>query len=279
MRRGYNGVKFYGSTDLSCGYFLEKAEAILQAFSLDEKYVDINRVIELFNIKQFFDCNIRLKKWEDNDFEYYRNITENFIKIVATFFAGISNENFVKYVKEADDNYLDNFWFLNEKHIRYILEQKNIVYHFGQAITECMMESTNSAELLIFQFLQTSRAQQSKLTELWFPQELDEDMKEQLLKQYINSPNANPNFLKLIATARSTSQLRLQDKTKLTAKKDIIISWNPISQKIAVSNTVQTFLFLKHKKKKFFVVLIVKMKCLYLTVQNGLKIIKITQLY
>ena len=52
------GVKFYGESDLSNGLQLQEAEKIIVSFNGDDAFDDINKVLELYNIKQFFDKGI-----------------------------------------------------------------------------------------------------------------------------------------------------------------------------------------------------------------------------
>ena len=237
MQRSYDGVKFYNAADLSCGHSLEKAETILQAFSLSDEISDVNRVIELFNIKEFFDRDLRLKKWTDADFEHYKSITKKFDQIIAVFFSSLNDDNFLQRLEEVDFNYIDDFWFLISRFKVYVrisveaftkaieqpdfylhplLKQKDIVYYYGQAITDHILKSSDSAELLMTQFLEVSKESKSSL---WFPKELSGELKEKVILDYIRSEEANPNYLALIAGSQSSSELPLHDKTRLEARK------------------------------------------------------------
>ncbi|MEA4934814.1 MAG: hypothetical protein VB071_14715, partial [Lawsonibacter sp.] len=239
MQRGYNGVKFYTAADLSSGYSLEKSELILREFHSENKLplLNINYVIELFNIKKFFDHNLRLKRWSDADYEHYKNLTKEFDRIIAIFFSGFNDNNFMERMEEVDNNYLDDVWFLisrfkvyeriseeaflkildqSNSHLYSLLKQKDIVCYYGQAIANHMLKSHNSAELLMSQFLEAS--EKSKET-LWFPKELTGKHKEKIILDYIRSEETNPNYLALIAGSQSSSDLPLLDKTRLEARK------------------------------------------------------------
>lgn len=237
MHQIYDGVKFYNNADLCCGYSLEKAETILQAFCLADEFSDINRVIELFNIKLFFDQGLRLKKWTDADFEHYKRITKEFDRIIAVFFSRLDNDSFLKRLEEVAVNYIDDFWFLISSfkvyeriskdafinaieqenfNIHPLLKQKDVVYYYGQAIANHISKSSDIAELLMARFLEVST--ESKNT-LWFPKELSGELKEKVILDYIRSEEANPNYLALIAGSQSTPDLPLHDKTRLEARK------------------------------------------------------------
>lgn len=62
----HNRVEFYSIDDLAAGHQLSKGEHILNN-DLLHNYTDINDVIELYNIKKFFDYELRLNKWSDEE--------------------------------------------------------------------------------------------------------------------------------------------------------------------------------------------------------------------
>ena len=237
MQQGYNGVKFYSAADLSCGYSLEKSETILQALCIADEFLDINQIIELFNIKKFFDCNLRLKRWTDADFEHYRNIAKKFELRIASFFAHFNGVNFLHRLEEVDFEYIDDFWLLVNRLKVYerisedtfkkaieqpdfylfpLLKQKDIVCYYDQVIANHMLRSSDSAELIMAQFLE---ARQESRDTLWFPKKLTGELRENIILEYIRSDKANPNYLALIAGSRSTPEMPLHDKTRLEARK------------------------------------------------------------
>ena len=237
MRQRYNGVKFYSTTDLSCGYSLEKAETVFRTLHWKNESLDINHVIELFNIKQLFENNLRLNKWTDDDYDRYKSTTKDFDRIIAIFFANLNSSNFMPNFQDVSVEYIDDFWYLfsrfkvyerisNEDFAQAIdlpdvrifsfLKQKDIVNYYGQTIAVFMVQSVQSAELLMSQFLEAHQA--SHVTH-WFPKELTGKQKEEILLDYIRSGKANPNYLELIAKSQSTIELPLHDKTRLEAQK------------------------------------------------------------
>jgi len=235
MRSDYYGVKFYSVTDMSCGVSLEAAEKIIKSYN-HEECIEISKVIELYNIKLFFDNNLRLLRWEESEYDSYKNIVDGFTRTIATFFSGVNDDNFIKHYDDANAKYISDFWLLvdhykvynrittsiisdllnkSDFHLRHLLECKNVVYHYGQTIADFMLASKVSAELLISQFLSAKRDLESNL---YFPKELSGEQMEEILLSYIGSNTHNPNYLKLIAESQSSQQLPLQDKTKLLAK-------------------------------------------------------------
>ena len=58
-------VKFYGPTDMASGYELRKAENVIESFNAATEYTDVNRVIELYNIKLYFDNKMYIQSWDE----------------------------------------------------------------------------------------------------------------------------------------------------------------------------------------------------------------------
>lgn len=56
MRPDYDGVKFYGKGDMANSIQLEKADAIIFSFDKNSEYIDINAVLELYNIQQLYNA-------------------------------------------------------------------------------------------------------------------------------------------------------------------------------------------------------------------------------
>lgn len=61
----YNGVKYYSDNDMSIGWYLEKAEEVINLFDENNSHDDINTILELYNISLLFDSQGRLNTWED----------------------------------------------------------------------------------------------------------------------------------------------------------------------------------------------------------------------
>ena len=68
----FEGVKFYSVHDLSVASSLAQAEGILDLFSEHDDITDINQIIELHNIKVFFENDLRLLRWSDEKDTTYK---------------------------------------------------------------------------------------------------------------------------------------------------------------------------------------------------------------
>lgn len=86
MRPDYDGIKYYGKNDMSIGWALEDSEEKLQAFSSESTVENVNEAIELFNIAQLLDTEVRLRKWDEDTYNEYKVKSPLLMKLCAKFF-------------------------------------------------------------------------------------------------------------------------------------------------------------------------------------------------
>lgn len=235
MRPDYDGIKCYGKNDMSIGWELEDSEEKLQGFSSETKVENVNEAIELFNIAQLLDTEVRLRKWDENTYNRYKAKSPLLMKLCAKFFREISSGNFIQIEEGVCISYLEDFWMLIEKFKVYerinkdtfkrfleendptlwvILKHKRIVDFFGQELSSVLRVSEQTAELIAHNFLEAGEK-----IRYYFPKELLPSEYEEILKKYVESENPNPNYLHLIMIYNSTKECPVSDKLKLSAKK------------------------------------------------------------
>ena len=233
MKRDLNRIVFYSKQDLSGIRHLQNAEPIIEKFNSKNNY-EINDIIELYQIKLYFDNELYLKVWSSETKEKYIKIVDSFWDTITSFFIKINNDNVTSYFDKIDYQYYDSFWTLLSQlsiykrissesieeilknirfYIRQLLKQKNIVNHFSKTIKEYLINSTESAELLLSQFEEEHFSERPKL---FFPNSLKDSDKESIIINYLNSPNANLNYVRLVVKSRT---IKISDKTKLKAKR------------------------------------------------------------
>lgn len=234
MKRDLNRVVFYSKRDLSSDKNLQNAESIIESFSSSKIY-EINDILELYQIKLYFDNELHRPTWCKETKEKYIKIVDTFWDKITSFFITISGEYIVTYYDTIDYQYYDSFWSLisqlniykkilpnnlkeitsnNRFHIRQLLKQRNLVNHFSSIIKTYIMDSTESAELLLSQFEEDHVL--SDKPKLFFPSTIKDSDKETMILKYLDSPDANLNYVKLVINSRT---LKLSDKTKLKAKR------------------------------------------------------------
>ena len=104
-------VHYFSPSDMSSYYNLQKAAQVIESFTEDKVYSDINDVIELYHIRQFVDNGIVLKDWSKD----FIAKTNGFKKIVVNYFNSISPDKIVEAYTTVDFEYKETFWKIIDK--------------------------------------------------------------------------------------------------------------------------------------------------------------------
>ena len=230
-------VKYYSTNDLSAGFYLKRIEDIICNFVVEKKRVDINEIIELYNIQQFFHNRIYSIHWTKQQLNDYSEIVSDFSKVIGKFFSGINIDTIESMFDTIYYDYRNDFWKLIEKYKVYdkisveqfrkiisnkhfilndVLKCKNIVKKFSGEIITYMEKNPFCAEIILSYYLEKH---DRNIESLYFPVELSNEKKTSILDKYVASNSSNINYLKLIFESNSTNNLRLPDRLKLKAKR------------------------------------------------------------
>ena len=231
-------VKFYSANDWSCGFYLGKAQIVIEKHAKGITTQNISDIIELYNVRKFFDNKIHLTTWTKKDIDYYEDITNSFIEIIANHFNALTDDSFIPTFRNVDRKYREDFWELVDKYkvyenissanmsdilkefpqvLQHILQYKKLTNHFGSVIRDTMLSCSGSATLLLDEY---EMKHISARKQLYFPKDLTVSDKEQILCNYIDSENPNLNYLSLIKNIQSNKdKLKASPQTLLKAKK------------------------------------------------------------
>lgn len=230
-------VKYYSTNDLSAGFYLKRIEDIICNFVVEKKRVDINEIIELYNIQQFFHNRIYSIHWTKQQLNDYSEIVSDFSRVIGEFFSVINIDTIESMFDTIYYDYRNDFWKLIEKYKVYdkisveqfrkiilnkhfilndVLKCKNIVKKFSGEIITYMEKNPFCAEIILSYYLEKH---DRNIESLYFPVKLSNEKKTLILDKYIASNSSNINYLKLIFESNSTNNLRLPDRLKLKAKR------------------------------------------------------------
>lgn len=230
-------VQYYSVNDLAIGYDIENMEKVIMNFNYDKKYDNINDVIEIYNIKKYIDQGIYPSFWLPEDLKKSKDISKQYMKIVGKFCGTISNQNIENLFDSVEIEYKSNFWeiinnfkvykkisndklydLLNKSKgiIHSLLEYKELVDYYGEVIRDELMSEDSYAKLILNKYEVQHNHNNYKM---YLPNELNIEDKEQMIINYINSPNPNLNYLEVIVNINSTDNLRISDRTRLNAKR------------------------------------------------------------
>lgn len=108
-------VKFYSVKDLSIGFDTERIETLISNFVLEAKRTDINEIIELYNVQQFFKNKIYSEYWDKDKLEDYIKVVNSFKSVIGKYFSEININKLEKIIETINYNYRDDFWkIINE---------------------------------------------------------------------------------------------------------------------------------------------------------------------
>lgn len=234
---GVDRVKFYDAHDLAAGYEMRKIDSVLRDNLNGIDGTDVNQIIELYNIKEYIDCGLTLSEWDTQQIDDYRHYCETTIPaLIGRYFSAITDQNILDQYTMIETEYYMDFWTLFQKYKLYrkiapivfknlienehtclwhILSQRDIVIAYGVEIAKYMCLNKQHAELLLDEFFK----KRERNNQLYFPDQLTVEDREKLISEYIDLPEANPNYLLLVYQSESIpNKLPISDRIKMRAK-------------------------------------------------------------
>jgi len=231
-----NRVVFYSKEDLSKGHNLNLAEPILRNFD-SKKQFNLNDIIELYNIKLYFDNELFLSTWSKKDINEFKETIKEIWDVIRRYWININGNNIIELINNLEIGSHTTFWLLIEKFenykkisektfcdilnndnigIREILYRKKIVNYFDKVIREYLLEFVKSAELLLSQY---EEKHDENYSNLHFPKCLTLEDREFILLQYLEYDDANLNYIRLIDNLKNSDRLKITPKTRLKANR------------------------------------------------------------
>lgn len=225
-------VKYFTTNDFCYGMGLSKIETMAIP---NYDNIDINDAIEFYQIKRYFDDDIKPIDGPENWKEQFSEKSLELYKLTFRFFNSISNENIVSQYSIVDTNYTTAFWelFNNcklygkiseiefEKIIRLkninlydILVHKNTVQKYGEIIKNVITDELEYVRILI-DFYEQNYSQRKKI---YLPDELTENDIVKMLSDYLDSETANTNCINAISQMKSTKRFPIEAELRLKAK-------------------------------------------------------------
>lgn len=230
-----NRIIFFSKEDGAAGPNLQKAEDFLKTINFEDEF-DIKDILEFYHIKQYFDNELYLLSWTQEDIMFFKKVVEKSWLIVKKHMLGINSSNLIDNVTQVDYSYIESFWQLieqfaiyknidkytfalvlnkNNRNIYNILSSSNIVKQFNSEIKEFLLRYNRTAELLMSSMEEKDRS----IRKLHFPKSLGLVDMELIISNYLDSPEANLNYVRLIVNSRDTPEFKLSPKVRLKAKK------------------------------------------------------------
>ena len=242
MRPEYDGVKFYSVYDWCIKEHLARADVILESYDENKKYIDVNEVIELFNIQKLINSGVNLEEWDEEKIAHYKKLCGSFMKVFGKFFGQIDDTNFKQICQSVCIGYVEDYWklfvkfkafknvsgqmladYLSEPEttLYMLLQQEELVKFYDKELAEILRISEQTPRLIIDKFLKKHNQECSYN----FPKELSPSEYEGILQKYVKLDTANLNDLQLLAHSQSSKECPISDKLRLAAKRECDTYW------------------------------------------------------
>lgn len=228
------GIKYYGTRDLATVFYLKAAVELLESFDETKTGYDINDILELYNVYLYIDNLFLPGDLEREKLERFINLKPAILKIISSFFNAVTEETVLEMIQDVGFDYNSDLIMLLAKYKVYekvspgkmmralssskvaiwnMLANKELVKQYDQDIRTLILSDIENAKYVIQKYFEKIERRDINL-----PQSLTKEDVHDILKRYINSTSANPNYVRLVAQARPIPSAGIDDKIKLLAR-------------------------------------------------------------
>lgn len=227
-----NRIQYFSTYDMSISYYLQNAEEIIEKYHKGWRPEDVNDVIELYNIWLFVNNGIYMKSWSENTL----NEIKGYKDAIIPFFSKLNESTWVEVYKQVDFSYRHNFWEIidrfniksfiskatldkalldNSYDLRYLLQRERLVKKNNELLAALLKENEHTAEWLLSEFVEDDKLGNHE--HMYFPSALTLQDREDIISAYLDLPEPNLNYVRLVLVAKKDSNLRLSDDVILKA--------------------------------------------------------------
>ena len=228
-----NRIQYFSTYDMSISYYLQNAEEIIVKYHKGWRPEEVNDVIELYNIWLFVDNGIYMKSWSEGTLNEIKGFKDD----VIPFFANLNESTWVEVYKQVDFAYRHNFWEIidrfniksfiskatldealleNSYDLRYLLQRERLVKKNNELLATLLKENDHTAEWLLSEFVEDDKFGNHE--HMYFPSALTLQEREDIISAYLDLPEPNLNYVRLVLVAKKDSNLNLSDDVVLKAK-------------------------------------------------------------
>jgi hypothetical protein len=228
-------VRFYGATDLATPWQAGRAIEFAEQFDPTAPPTTAANVIELFNVLRYLEGGFFPAGYPDAQRERSQAKIPAMRSVIARFFTAIDDTNVEDLVAAVDyDFHSDLLELLGRNkafercspqamlsvlnaagvNLGVMLANKRIVQAYDIQLRDALTSDVRNAEHLVRKYMQRDVGNEVHLPKSFTPADARE-----LLQRYVDSADANPNYIGLIETAPVNIQTGVDAKLKLTAKR------------------------------------------------------------
>lgn len=219
---------------MSISYNLNNAEEIITKYHNGWRPIEVNDVLELYNIWLFVDNGIYKNDWPDDVLSEIKGFKYDII----SFFSSLKEITWVNVYKQIDFSYRHNFWEIidifniksfitkstlceafseNSYELRYMLQRDRLVKKYNALLADMLKRNDFAAEWLLSEFVEDDKFGTHE--RMYFPSALTLKDREDIISTYLDLPEPNLNYVSLALVAKNGPNLKISDEVVLKAKK------------------------------------------------------------
>jgi hypothetical protein len=228
-------VKFYGLNDLGTHFQEEQAAKVLERYDASSTVLSISDVLEFYNAQLFAEHSVFPNSYTDEQRAACKALIPKLRVTVGRFFSTIRDATLASVVVDVDYQYHDDLLELFARQKVYdhcsaaimlpaleqtgigvgaMLTSQRLVQCYDQDVRARLIADPRNAEHLISKYLDKNARHP-----VYRPASFTDADARALLDSYLDSDDANPNFVRLIATAQLLPVAGIDAKLKLKAKR------------------------------------------------------------
>jgi len=226
-------IKFHSISDMSASYYLSGVKERIEKLVVDKTINNLVDALEVHNACLYIENGLFLKEWTKEEIDTLKSSCIKIRKLIADFFNKSDPINLINNISLVPYDFIEDFFHqlqrfkiydsldesdfvdnVNEISIRYLLCVRHIVEKYGSYLVGRILADPKNIELLLAEHIEGNGSFKKAIT---FPADLSESDIEELLRKYIDSPEANLNYLRLIPNLEKVINCRVKDELKVLA--------------------------------------------------------------
>lgn len=233
----FRRVRFYGVHDMAVGMHMGRVAEVIEKFDDSKALTAAVDAIELHNVLQYIENGLLPHSYSEKQLVNAADLVPKIKGVVAQFFSAVDETSCAAVVAEIDHKYhADLLELLGRNkvyercnsavvllalggtgvHLGDMLACKKIVSAYQTEIRDKLLASPLNAEYVIRKYLERAEGDDIHLPASLTPHDV-----RCLLERYLDSPDANLNYVRLIETAspQTIAATGIDAKLKLKAKR------------------------------------------------------------
>jgi hypothetical protein len=228
-------VRFYGAHDLAAGWNAPRVVELATQFDPKNAPTNVMDILELNNVQQYLEHRLLPNSCTEEERDQLVAQAPQIRGAVARFFTAVDSSNFATIVAEVDREYHGDLLDLLGRnkafercdsatalpalkaagvHLGEMLASRSLMRAYDTEMRDELLASPRGAEHLIHKYLE-----KDPRGAIYLPRSFTPLDARNLLERYIDSEDANLNYVRLIATANDQALAGIDAKLKLRAKR------------------------------------------------------------